>query len=91
MDGDECSIPHNFKTPFFKDLQNSFKEVNYSNIFDCYIETYQNISGLFKKSEIEVREEINYYLKSTEEGISCIDKYRINHKKNPFDGMFKRE
>lgn len=88
--GDECLMPKDFMTPFFKDLSDSLGGIN-STKYDTYLEKYKNVSGLFKKAEKEVRNECEWYLKDIEAGIDCFDEYGIGDKEDPFEGMFQRD
>lgn len=91
--GDECLIPRDNKLPFFEDLNNSIDRLGYfNNIFDCYLERYVNVSGLFKITEDEVRHECDWHIKDVKAGIKdCYDEFGIDGKKDPYEGMFQKE
>lgn len=90
--GDECSIPKDYKIPFFENLNKSINGRGYGNIFDGYLEIYKNASGLFKITEDEVRHECEWHLEDVKAGIKdCLDEFGIDGKEDPFDGMFQKE
>ena len=61
------------------------------NAFDTILESYKNVSGLFKAAEKEVRPEIEFYLEETKCANSVMNnEYGIDIEK-PFDGLFMRE
>lgn len=87
--GDEQFIPADETNKTLKLLYDQTN--NTGDIYDTVLETYHNLSGLFKDAETEVREEIKYYL--TERFSPVIDpvnKYRIDPD-HPYDGLFMRK
>jgi len=58
--------------------------------FDTVIDTYKNVSGLFKAAEVIVRQEIRWFLEDLKNNAPMMyNEYGVNIL-NPFDGLFLR-
>lgn len=90
--GDECSVPEGVAPDLFNIINRHSIELGYEgDIFDTVIESYRNVSGLFKAAEEMAREEIGYHFKEVRDGnINDHNEYGINEKA-PFEGLFQRE
>ena len=90
--GDERPIPEDTDNETLKILYRHTLEAGYpGNAFDSVVETYRNVSCLFRKAESEVRSEIQFYLKGLEKGMADLpNEYGIDASK-PFEGLFMRE
>lgn len=90
--GDEVSVPFNTGNPTLKKLYSHTVLCGYSgNPWDTVVETYRNISSLFKPAEAAVREGIGFYLESLRQEIErqLDSEYRLDPE-NPFAGFFLR-
>lgn len=90
--GDEIIVPADAGNETLRMLYHQTVQAGYQNVhaYDAVIETYTNVSGLFKAAEDEVREEILFYLEDlrnerpirrNEYGVDPI---------HPFEGLFLR-
>lgn len=67
--GDECGLPEDTTNDLFNIIKMHCDEMGYGvYMFDTVLETYKNISGLYKATEKEVREEIGYFLEEISRG-----------------------
>lgn len=89
--GDECDIPVDVSKKLLKDLREQSAEYgNTGAVIETVFEYYRNVSGWYKESEEEVRNEIGIYLEDLQEGREgMINTYGIDPAE-PFMGLFKR-
>ena len=89
--GDECNAPDNNKNYVIDTIIRHSKESECSGyLFDTVYETYKNVSGLFKATEKEVRNEIGYYLDCLKsDNYIPPNEYGIDIQ-NPYEGLFLR-
>lgn len=89
--GDERSVQQDTENQVLYTLYKQSVEVNLpGDAFDTVIETYRNLSGLFKATENVVRQEITYYLDYAKCSIPRINEYGIDIER-PFYGLFELE
>lgn len=89
--GDEIGLPKYISDDLFTIIKRHCDEAgDYVDIYDMVIETYKNVSGLYKSAEKDVREEIGFFLAEIERGNKHErNEYGINPD-NPFEGLFQR-
>lgn len=89
--GDEKSVPADSENETLRILYGHTVQAGYpEDAFDTMIETYKNVSGLFKAAESEVRQEIRYFLEDLKNNDSLAhNEYGVNIS-NPFEGLFLR-
>ena len=90
--GDEKGIPADTENETLKILHKhiSPEADNGGDAYDTVIETYRNVSCLFRDAEPDVRREILFYLEDLEDGITDLtNEYGIDAS-NPFEGLFLR-
>lgn len=89
--GDEKSISENTDNETLKILYGHTLEAGCpGDAFDAIVETYRNISCLFRAAESDARREILFYLEDLENGITNLPNvYGIDVSK-PFEGLFLR-
>lgn len=88
--GDEFEIPQSSEDAALQELYKQTAAHGCPGYpFDMVVETYRNVSGLFKASEKVVREEISYYLSdlSRDGKDSVRNEYGIDVE-HPFRGLF---
>lgn len=90
--GDECLISENYDMPIFDLLlEDSKKCENDGCIIDIILDSYRNVSCGFKSSEKAVRKAVAKYFEIIEHGYDDeFDKYHVEGKSDPFEGMFVR-
>ena len=90
--GDECHAPDELSNEIFNILLKQEAESGCSGyLFDTVLETYRNVSGLFKTAEKDVRDEIAYYLNALKtDGYIPPNEYGIDVN-DPYKGLFLRE
>ena len=90
--GDEKDLPADTENETLKILYKHISLVtdNGGDNYDTVIETYRNVSCLFRDAEPNVRREILFYLEYLEDGIMDLpNKYGIDASK-PFEWLFLR-
>lgn len=94
--GDECPVPEHPNCEALCILDADTKMHDTGHYYDTVVETYQNVSGLFREAETEVRKYIQYYLDDLhdynrgERAELPVNEYGINSDR-PFDGLFTKE
>lgn len=86
--GDDVPIPDSCDKPVLHRLHADWKASGQTGTdWDYVYETYHNISGLYKASESEVRNELNYKIENNDWEF---DEYKVDPN-DPFNGLFVRE
>lgn len=91
--GDECPVPEHPSCEALCILDADTKMCDTGHYYDTVVETYRNISSLFREAESKVRQYIQYYLddlcdyKNGERTELPVNEYRIDSDR-PFDGLF---
>lgn len=90
--GDEKNIPKDTENVTLRTLYEHTVKIGYPGCaFDTVCESYKNVSGLFRAAEMEVRQEIGFYLEDIKSNDPFLNnEYGIDIEK-PFDGLFLRE
>lgn len=90
--GDETLIPAETKNETLGIMYRQTLQTDYpGDAFGTVLDTYKNVSGLFKAAEGEVRSEIQFYLEDIKDGRQDLrNEYGIDIKK-PFEGLFLRD
>ena len=85
-------IPENYDMPFFDLLREDSKKCGDDDcIIDIVLDSYRNVSCKFNSSEKVVRKYIARYFEIVEQGYDEFDKYHVEGKSDPFEGMFVRD
>ena len=88
--GDEMRVTEHFPNEVIRILYAQSVEFGYpGDAYDMILDTYRNVSCLFKEAEEDVREEIGYYIKDYLElrRLEHYNEYGIDLK-NPYEGLF---
>ena len=90
--GDEYNAPEGIAEDLFGVMLEQSKELGYSgDLFDTILDSYRNVSGLFKSTEKYVREEIEGYIKDQKNGGEFTwNEYGIDLS-DPYKGLFKKD
>lgn len=94
--GNECPVPEHPDCEALCILDADTKMHDTGHYYDTVVETYRNVSGLFREAETGVRKYIQYYLddlhnyNSGERAELPVNEYGINSVR-PFDGLFTKE
>ena len=91
--GDEKDLPADTENETLKILykHSSLVADNSGDAYDTVIETYRNVSCLFRAAEPDVRREILVYLEDLKDGIKDLpNEYGIDVSK-PFEGLFLKK
>ncbi len=90
--GDEKLIPKDTDNETLKILYSHTVQKGYpEDAFDTVVETYKNVSGLFKAAEVEVRKEIANYLEDLKSTLFTVTNEYWIDETNPFEGLFLRD
>ena len=89
--GDQKAVPADTDNETLRILYGHTVQAGYpEDAFDTVIETYKNVSGLFKAAETEVRQEIQFYLEDVKNNESMHqNEYGVDIS-NPLEGLFSR-
>ena len=90
--GDEKDVSEDAENVTLRTLYEHTAQIGYpGSAIDTVYELYKNISGLFKASEKEVRQEIELYLEDLKSADPMINNWYGIDIDKPFDGLFLRE
>lgn len=89
--GDEKSVSQDTDNETLRLCYEQTVQMGYPGAqLEMVIESYRNISGLFRAAEAEVRQEINYYLENLKSDDPFMDNEYGVDISNPFSGLFLR-
>ena len=91
--GDECNAPEGIAEDLFGLMLEHSNELGYSGgLYDTVLDSYRNVSGLFKSAEKYVREEIEEYIEDQKNGGEYIpvNEYGIDIS-DPYKGLFIKD
>ena len=94
--GDECKVSQHPQLEVLQILESDTIYHKTGHYHDTVVETYRNVSCLFKDAESMVREEIGYYLDNLErvrngdKDYDYVNEYGIDVER-PFEGLFLKE
>lgn len=88
--GDACEMPLHPNLEVLQILGRETRQYQTGHYFDTVVETYRNVSCLFKEAEAEVRQEIECYIENIKNNgafFHYTNEYGINIE-HPFDSLF---
>lgn len=90
--GDESPIPADTENETLRILYGHTVQAGYpGHALETMLDTYRNVSGLFKQAETEVRQEILYYLEDRNSDAPILSNEYGVDPADPFAGLFLRE